>query len=164
MRATFLALLLLLSTASAVEAQACRAGPLPPMMSLFPDEIDGMPRQLYTVADGCATNFYRPRDSKPGDGTPWAAVMIEPHADPFLGEDPDALARHWTESGIAVHDVAGWPVSYQGHSELGHKFVTLKDRVRVTILVKETDDQAVGTALADRMFAAILPDILFPCT
>jgi len=164
MRATFFAFVLLLLTASTVEAQSCRAGPIPPIMSLFPEQIDGMPRQLYNVAGGCTTNLYRPERTQAGDGTLWAVVMIEGHGDPFLGDDANALEHNWQEAGIAVHDVAGWPVSYQGHSDLGHKFVTLKDRLRITVLVKEASDVASSAVLADTIFAAILPNILFPCT
>jgi hypothetical protein len=164
MRVSFLALLLLLFGATALESQACRSGPLPPVLSLFPNEIDGMARQLYSVNGGCYTNIYRPARSEPGSGVPWAVVMIEEHNDPFLGDDPVTLADHYKRAGLETQDVDGWPVAYEGTSDLGYRFVTLRDRLRVTVLVKEGVDLASSRMLTHRVLAAILPSILLPCT
>lgn len=164
MRVSFLALLLLLFGATALEAQTCRSGPLPPLQSLFPDEVDGMARQLYGVTGGCYTNIYRPAKSEPGSGVPWAVVMIEEHNDPFLGDDPVRLTDHYKRAGLETHDVGGWPVAYEGTSDLGDRFVTLKDRLRVTVLVKEGTDLASSRTLTTQVLARILPGILLPCT
>lgn len=164
MRVSFLASLLLLFGATALEGQACRSGPLPPLQSLFPGEIDGMARQLYGVNGGCYTNIYRPAKSEPGSGIPWAVVMIEEHNDPFLGDDPIRLADHYRRAGLETQDVGGWPVAYEGSSDLGDRFVTLKDRLRVTVLVKEGIDLASSRALTQKVLAIVLPGILLPCT
>jgi len=164
MRVSILAVLLLLFSAAALEGQTCRSGPLPPLQSLFPNEIEGMPRQLYGVNGGCYTNIYRPAKSEPGSGVPWAVVMIEEHNDPFLGDDAARLAAHYERAGLQTESVDGWPVAYEGTSDLGDRFVTLKDRLRVTVLVKEGRDLASSRALTNRLFAHILPGILLPCT
>lgn len=163
MRRTLLAVLLLLVAGPAVEAQTCREGPVPPVPSLFPNEVDGMPRELYNVANGCHTYLYRQAKTRAGDGVPWAAVMLEEHTDPFLGDDAARLATHYERAGLEVHRVDGWPVAYRGTSELGAEFVTVKDRLRVTVLVKEGIDLESSRVLADGILAGILDRILMPC-
>lgn len=159
MRPRFLPILLLLALgAISLQAQTCKKTDPPPLNLLFPEEVDGLEGRLHQTLGGCYTYLYQPEAMD--DTTPWAVVMIEPHSDPFLGEDADALAAHYEERGVNVHRVEEWPVALTD-SKVGIEWITLRDSLRVSVVVKNTDDEAAARALADRFFRRILPGL--PC-
>lgn len=164
MRAMFLTLLLVVVSATPLEAQVCREGPLPPLADLFPDEVTELVREFYDARDGCLTNLYRPANYRDPDAVtgPWAVVMIEPHTDPFLGISAEQMTTHYERSGAVIHEVDEWPITYN-ETGVGHEYVTLKGELRIAIMIKDAESAASSWALAEKFFSAILPKVLIRC-
>jgi hypothetical protein len=165
MRTLFLVLLLVFVAAAPLGAQVCREGPPPTLSTLFPDLVDDLTREFYDSRDGCLTNLYKQQNYIPADGAPeplWAVVMIEPHNDPFLGSDSDAMKDHYERTEMDVYEVDGWPITGT-ETAVGYEFVTLKGDIRVAVIAKQAPDQATGWILAQKFFEEILPKIIIPC-
>jgi len=167
MRSLILTILLLAVVAVPLQAQTSPCGDVdaPPLSMLFPDEIAGMDRELYDTRDGCFTYLYKPTAFKPvdNDGGPWTVVMIEPHDDPFLGDTRDGLVRHYETAGMPFHEVGDWPIT-RSETLAGEEFVTLKDDLRITVVVKDGTDAMSSKALADQFFGILLPRTALRCS